>query len=164
MAFSDLPREVHLQILHMLNYKAFSFLRATNKYFYELSSDKDIIRVLALHENDDCVADFYGQREYLPCYTCLRMLPEIAFERKQIRFTRAYGHKDYKKRRCFQCGLRSDWKVSQKDPILLPDGSYFRFCQRCHCGEQTKDHTAPLNHNGFQDLCAKCRIKDISLT
>ncbi len=163
MWFSDLPREVHLQIISSLTYKAFTFLRATNRYFYELPSKKDIERVLSRHENDDCVSDFYGQKEHLPCYTCMRMLPEIAFERKQIRFTRAYGHKDYKKRRCFECGMRSDWQVPQPDPIRLPDGSWYRFCQRCRYAEQIKDYATALTQNGLHSLCATCRIKDLSL-
>ena len=163
MPFSDLPREIHVQILSLLDYKAFTFLRATNRYFYELPSKNDIKTVLSRYEHEECVADFYGQKDYLPCYTCMRMLPETAFARKQIRFTRAFGHKDYKKRSCFECGVREVWQVSQPDPIQLPDGSWYHLCPRCHYAGQTRDYRTTLTQDGLHHLCATCRIKSLDI-
>ena len=42
------------------------------------------------------------------------MRPEAAFARKQVRFTRGFGHREYRRRECFECGLRREFGVGGK--------------------------------------------------
>src|SRR2546421_6312392 len=134
MAFLRLPSEIHVQILNLLDYTSFSCLRATSTYFYHLPSRDHIAAAMVSYGGEESLPDYYAARDFYPCYTCLRMLPEAAFDKKQVRFTRAFGHRDYRRRCCFECGLRSQWGVTAREPIILPDGSRYRMCRKCYHG------------------------------
>lgn len=164
MPLLALPREIHLQILTLLDYTAFSRLRATNVYFYHLPSNDHIAAALSSYENEESLPDYYSARDFYPCYTCLRMLPEGAFDKKQIRFTRAFGHKEYRRRFCFECGLRSQWKVSAAEPIILPDGSRYRLCQKCYHGSRRESLEDTSNKAFPASLCTTCRFSTIAIT
>ena len=142
MSLLALPSEIHLHILRLLDYKAFSFLRATSVYFYRLPSKNHIMTAMASYECEESLPDYYSARDFYPCYICLRVLPEGAFAKKQIRFTRAFGHKEYRKRFCFECGLRSQWGVSATEPIILPDGSQYACVTNAIIGSARKNAEA----------------------
>ena len=158
MPLLALPSEIHLQILVSLDYAAFSRLRATNMYFHLLPSKDQITAAIASYECEESLPDYYSARDFYPCYTCLRMLPDGAFEKKQIRFTRAFGHKEYRKRICFECGLRSQWGVSATEPIVLPDGSRYRICRKCYQGERKEDGVSLDEADYSEGLCTTCRF------
>jgi hypothetical protein len=158
MPLLALPSEIHLHILRLLDYKAFSFLRATNAYFYRLPSRDHIMAAMTSYECEESLPDYYSARDFYPCYICLRMLPEGAFDKKQIRFTRAFGHKEYRKRFCFECGLRSQWGVSATEPIILPDGSQYRMCHKCYHGQRKEECRSRSNKTYLEELCATCKF------
>jgi hypothetical protein len=164
MPLLGLPSEIHLHILTLLDYTAFSFLRATNVYFYRLPSKDQIKAAMSSYECEESLPDYYSTRDFYPCYTCLRMLPEGAFEKKQIQFTRAFGHKEYRKRFCFECGLRSQWGVSATEPIILPDGSHYRMCPKCYHGERQEEHEGTWNKAYPESLCTTCRFSTLGIT
>jgi hypothetical protein len=164
MPLLALPSEIHLQILTLLDYTAFTFLRATNVYFYRLPSKDQITAAMSSYEYEESLPDYYSARDFYPCYRCLRMLPEGAFDKKQIRFTRAFGHKEYRKRFCFECGLRSQWGVSATEPIILPDGSQYRMCRKCYHGERQEDHEGNPSKAYTEGLCTTCRFSKLSIS
>lgn len=166
MSLLALPGELHLHILSLLDYKSFTKFRAITKYFRRLPSKEDIKASLSRYEYEESFADFYSARDFLPCYSCMRMLPEVAFVRKQIRFTRAFGHREYLKRNCFECGLRSDWPVTNSETIRLPDGSWYHFCRQCHHAERKEsDHgTMSENMTCAHSLCATCRLSSLKVS
>lgn len=164
MSLLALPSEVHLQIVALLDYTTFSFLRATNRYFYRLPSKDHIMAAMASYECEESLPDYYSARDFYPCYTCLRMLPEGAFDKKQIRFTRAFGHKEYRKRFCFECGLRSQWGVSATEPIILPDGSHYHMCRKCYRGQREEEHHGTWNKASPDGLCTTCRFSTLRVT
>jgi hypothetical protein len=118
---------------------------------------------MSSYEYEESLPDYYSARDFYPCYTCLRMLPEGAFDKKQIRFTRAFGHKEYRKRFCFECGLRSQWGVSAREPIILPDGSQYRMCPKCYRGERKKDYEGNPSKVYTEGLCTTCRFSTLSI-
>jgi hypothetical protein len=164
MSLLALPSEIHLHILRLLDYKAFSFLRATSVYFYRLPSKNHIMTAMASYECEESLPDYYSARDFYPCYICLRMLPEGAFAKKQIRFTRAFGHKEYRKRFCFECGLRSQWGVSATEPIILPDGSQYRMCHKCYHGQRKEECGSPSNKTYPEELCTTCKFSTLWIT
>jgi hypothetical protein len=164
MPLLALPSEIHLQILNLLDYTSFSFLRATNVYFYNLPSKSHITAAMSSYECEESLPDYYSARDFYPCYTCLRTLPDAAFEKKQIRFTRAFGHKDYRKRFCFECGLRSQWGVSATEPIILPDGSRYRMCRKCYHGQRDEERESKWSKAYPELLCTTCRFSTLEIT
>jgi hypothetical protein len=71
MPLLALPSEIHLQILAMLDFTAFSFLRATNMYFYRLPSKDQITAAMASYECEESLPDYYSTHV---CTCCRKVL------------------------------------------------------------------------------------------
>ena len=100
------------------------------------------------------------------------MRPEGAFARKQVRFTRGFGHREFKRRECFECGVRREFGVDgagekgggkgEGERVRLPDGSWYVFCWRCYRGESVREEEGKREgsevESGRRELCTTCRV------
>jgi hypothetical protein len=135
---SDLPNEIHLDIIARLPYDAKARLRLTNRYFHGL--------ILLFSHDDLLVAEeeeYAVARDLLTCKHCLRLRHKSEFGENMTKKKKARGGSESHNRFCVGCGLhpplgRNGYSRGQ---CVRWGGQEFTVvvCVRCRKIELTKD-------------------------
>ena len=127
LTLRDLPNELHLRILTFLRYQSILSLRLTSHHFHDLitasdlavhrEAEKPLISIDETKKRDELGSDYCETRSSycevgkpdhgpLPCYICLRWLPETSFSYYMSHAHHSLGQRGMQERICIQCGTQ----------------------------------------------------------
>jgi hypothetical protein len=152
---SNLPCEIHLDIIARLPYNAKASLRSTNRYFRSL--------IPPFTHHDLLVAEreeYAAAHNLLTCKYCLRLLHRSEFGNNMTKKRKARGGSESYNRFCVRCGLHPP-----PGCLLYSRGQCVKwgshtftvvFCAECRKIELTED-------NGTLMECRQCRERRIDI-
>lgn len=148
---SDLPTEIHLNILARLPFDAKARLRSTSRYFHSLILPFSLHDLLVAEGEDYAVA-----RDLLTCTYCLRLLHKSEFGDKMTKKGKGRRGSKSHNRFCVECGLYPPLSCTGygREQFVKWGGQEFVvvFCLRCR-----KMELALAEDDGKLGECRRCQ-------